>query len=280
MYSIKQKEEDLFVRWEEAFKKNGEESFCSNGGLLFRGEFGLNEINQYNEYTWYRLQGNEETLWSSSCKRLMILTKDLNDVDGWDIREESGGRRHLSEKVIPSDAELRYLGKNFYRRLNRWVYGIYNESAGVYPSFTDVADYKKMGMFYETAPLVRINCKVEIGGPRVENQVLADSINTYKDKDYLIEQINIYQANIILCCGYTAKEGNIILNFLKENIIRDLEEVNDTNGWIYYSQKKNVIAINAYHPTAWGFSDKWLYEELVGNFSNAVDTLKIRFSPL
>ena len=155
IYNLKEKEKNLFSRWAKSLNLSIEE-FCPNGGLLFKGDFGLNDINEDNLYTWNRAEGNEEEIWCKSPKRLMILTKDLNDSEGWDIREESGGRAHLPEMYIPSNENLIYKGIGFYRKLNRWVYGIFNEKSGSYPSFETVQDYKEMGQFYESAPLVRI----------------------------------------------------------------------------------------------------------------------------
>ena len=85
-YTIKQNEKELFDKWSLE---------CPNGGLLFRGDFGINtKPNDNGDFTWNRTSANEEELWYNSCKRLMILTKDLNDNELWDIREESGGRKH------------------------------------------------------------------------------------------------------------------------------------------------------------------------------------------
>jgi CRISPR/Cas system endoribonuclease Cas6 (RAMP superfamily) len=101
----------------------------------------------------------------------------------WDIREESGGRKHLKTNHILSMKDLQFHGKIFHRRLNRWVFGIYEEYNGKYPSFEEVQDYKEMGLYYEKVPLVRINCKIEIGGSCVENNVLVESM--HKNKTFL-----------------------------------------------------------------------------------------------
>lgn len=276
MYNIKEKEKNLFLRWAMSLNLTKEDSF-SNGGLLFRGDFGLNDINEFNLYTWNRLEGKEEEIWCKSPKRLMILTKDLNDTEGWDIREESGGRTQLYEKIIPVDEDIQYSGLGFYRKLNRWVYGIYKESNGSYPQFSDLGDFKEMGKFYESAPLVRINCKIEIGGSRVENKILINSMNQHKE--FLIEQIKLYHANIILCCGFQ-KGCNVILNFIKEHIFEDLKPVPNTDDWIYFSNKYNLIAINSYHPTTRHKKDEFLYDELVKNFAKAVANYHIKFKPL
>lgn len=274
-YSIKEKEDELFSAW-ALHNKN----FCPNGGLLFKGNFSINPIpNDKGEFTWDRsTSNNEEKLWCKSNKRLMILTKDLNDTEAWDIRKESGGRKHLKQNQIPSEENLLFTGDPFKRKLNRWVYGIYKEYKGKYPSFEEVKDYKKMGLFYEQVPLVRINCKIELGTNSVENNVLAESMEN--NKSFLIKQIQLYKANIILCCGYTYKDGNIILNFLKENYLKDIRKVEGSEGWIYYSENENIIIINSYHPSYTGYTDEWFYNELMKNFSLSVSKLDFVFLPL
>ena len=128
----------------------------------------------------------------------------------------------------------------------------------------------------ESRRRLRINCKIEKGGPRVDNQVLIESMN--RQKEFLIEQIKLYHANIILCCGF--QNGyNAILKFLNDNIFEDLELVPDTDKWIYFSRHYNILVIDSYHPSA-TFEDEWLYEELVRNYTNAVTKCPIIFTPL
>lgn len=132
-----------------------------------------------------------------------------------------------------------------------------------------------MGRFYEQVPLVRINCKQEVGSSRISNTILNVAIQNAKN--LLVEQIEIYGANIILCCGYSQnviRTGNIILNFLIENIYKDLEMIPNTEGWCYYSKSHNIIAINSYHPTSTQDSDKGLYENLINNFSKALELMR------
>lgn len=267
--NIKIKEKNLFKKWAKHLNQD-ETEFCPNGGLLFRGNFFLNQPNDNGIYTWNREEGEEEKLWENTSRRIMILTKDLNDVELWDIRKESGGRNKVNTSIV-LDEEITYSGIAFYRKLNRWIYGIYNSTCTLPVPFNQVKDRKKMGQFYEQVPLVRINCKQEIGTSSILNTELNNAIQG--NKDFLIEQINMYEPNIILCCGYReheSKTGNVILNFIIENIYQDLELIPDTEEWCYYSKKNNIIAINSYHPTATEDSDEGLYENLVRNFSKAL----------
>lgn len=278
MNDIKAQEKKLFNEWAQSLHQS-EQEFCPNGGLLFRGDFYLNEPDEKSNYTWGRNPGDECSLWCNSSKRLMILTKDLNDETLWDIREESGGRCPLSENCIPLDEQLCYKGIPFYRKINRWVYGIFQENHGIYPMFNDIKkEYNILGRFYEKAPVVRINCKHEVGKSRVENHILKEAM--YKDALFLTKQLKIYKANIILCCGYTEKTGNIIMDFVKDNYLNDLQVVESTDNWIYFSAKENVIVINSYHPSATILDDESLYDELMKNFVRGISRSGVVFSPI
>ena len=271
--SIKSDERNLFNKWTSSINQDMAD-FCPNGGLLFRGNFFLNPPNENGMYTWNREEGNEELLWNNSSRRIMILTKDLNDNELWDIRAESGGRAKVYDNEL-LEKNVRYLGIPFYRKLNRWIYGIYNTAVDSCIDFDKVRDITNMGRFYEQVPLVRINCKQEVGSSRISNAILKDAIQNAKN--LLVEQIEIYGANIILCCGYSQnviRTGNIILNFLIENIYKDLEMIPNTEEWCYYSKSYNIIAINSYHPTSTQDSDKGLYENLIKNFSKALELMR------
>lgn len=272
MEDIKSKEKQLYLKWAQKLQI---EDFCPNGGLLFRGNFHLNEPNDNKRYTWYRDSGDENIRWCNSCKRLMILTKDLNDDEMWDIRQESGGRAQMSENRIPPEEEIRYMGYSFYRRLNRWVFGILKENQGCYPQFEEIKDkYNMLGHFYENAPLVRINCKYELGGSSVKDNILEEEM--MRNKELLVEQFKLYKANIILCCG------NQILNFVKQYCFKGLNVIDDTNNRVYYSAEDNVIVINSYHPSVRGrgLNDKWLYEEFMKNIAIGFSKYKNIFKPL
>lgn len=113
---------------------------------------------------------------------------------------------------------------------------------------------------------------------RVENRVLKDAMN--KDRLFLAEQLKLYKANIILCCGYTEKTGNLILNFVRENYLHDLKAVKNTEDWIYFSEKRNIIVINSYHPSATILDDESSYDELMKNFVRGISISGVVFSPI
>ena len=274
LINIKRKEKELFNEWKESL----EDDFCINGGLLFRGSFSLHE--PYNgSCKWKREEGNEEELWKTSNRRIMILTKDLNDSDGgWDIRQENCGRKDVPESMMMEN-KVNYKDISFYRKLKRWIYALSVSSNETdIPSFEFVKSHSsELAHFYEEAPLVRINCKNTIGSNTVSNTKLKYYIN--RDSNFLTKQIKLYQANIIICCGHQNGE-NTILNSLVRKAYPDINLVDKTGEWIYHSEQSNVLVIDSYHPTATNNGDKWQYEELVLNFFKAVKLKGFKFSSL
>jgi hypothetical protein len=211
----------------------------------------------HNNGFWNLNEGNEEELWQNATKRLLIITKDLNNIDedgiiveAWDIREETGLKNQNDEIDYESCI-------CFYKRLRMWAYGLLNiDSDGNYPAFKDVRNMENSGPFYIHAPIARINCKKQCGSSSISDSVLKSYLVSYQD--LLVENIAIYNdADIILCCA----GSGIIKSFIKEYYLTDLRgvptpnEPNDDNCWLYYSPSTGKIVINSWHP-----SDRREYE--------------------
>lgn len=265
--TIKEQECELFTKWIEEYENNKvsniKDEFCSDG-LLFRGDFEL-----INGRCWIRKQGEEEELWKNSPCRLLILTKDTTQNGGqYDIRsQDTGLKTDTGEKKLPETTR-------FYQNLFIWSYLLLNavsngeiikylgnninlnsQKPGEITSWDCLPDWENLWKFYSIAPIARVNCKKQIGYNTCENQVLKKHIDLYSV--YLKEQIEMYDADIILCCG----GSDIIKNFVKENYFEDLTSFNNTN-WIYYSEKKHKIVINSYHPSYRRKKPECIYNEL------------------
>ena len=73
MGQLKQLEQQILDEWRRfAESKHDAEEF-SEDGLLWRG------LIYYADGSWHRREGNEEELWLNAKRRLLILTKDLNE---------------------------------------------------------------------------------------------------------------------------------------------------------------------------------------------------------
>ena len=84
-------EEGIFEEWRERSRGNGDGTEIAPDGLLYRGAF------SYEDGYWSRRPGDEEGRWERAERRVLILTKDLNDEEAWDVRCETGRRNFSGE---------------------------------------------------------------------------------------------------------------------------------------------------------------------------------------
>ena len=233
MKNFVEKNEEILQKWEQEMLKNGEENFAPDG-IMYRGK-----IERY-ENGSERLdseKGIENKEWSKTPLRILYLTKDQNvSGDGaWDVRGETGRKFEESLKI----------GSSFHRSLMYQLYGIVNTTPKVKALFPE--NERMLIDLYDSYIHARINVKKEGGNSSIKNPVLVRYMNQYKD--LLVEQIRSLDADVFICCGYSdsvEKTGNVILNFLNENLY-SFEKV---NNWISYDKTRNKIAINTYHLSA------------------------------
>ncbi len=225
--SIHSAEKQIINDWKQLAQSLGDDSELVEDGLLYRGDI------FYENECWHRLPGNEEELWNNAPRKLLILTKDLNDDEAWDIREETG-RYNMAvysyEKAI-----------SFYKNLRMWSYGLFNTTADHSPTFEEARDMNVSGPFYESAPIARINCKKQVGGGTISDAVLLSYLEKYAE--LLKRQVMLYDADIILCCG------KVILDFVRAQCLTDLSPVAGTEGWMYHSPSTNKVVIHSHHPS-------------------------------
>lgn len=257
---IHQKEEAIQSMWlKMAQEHNDAESLCTDG-LLFRGPI------RYEGGYWTRSKGDEESKWIESPRRLLILTKDLNDDDGWDIRQETG---RYNEVAFSYERAI-----SFYKNLRMWSYLMLTGCPDQMPPFKAVRNMNTAGPFYENAPIARVNCKKQVGGSSISDAILMSYLETYAS--LLKDQIALYDANIIYCCGYS-NERNIILDFVRSHYLTDLVLVPDTEGWFYYSPSTRKLVVDSYHPSARiGYEDT--YYELSDAYDAALKWIKNNYN--
>ncbi len=233
MIGLHAQEEETQARWHRHATDLGDGEELAVDGLLFRGK------PQYYDGSWHREKDEEEAQWAKARRSLLILTKDLNDEEAWDIRHETG---RYNTVVFNYDRAM-----PFYKNLRMWSYGLLNATADGYPDYSIASNQQIVGPHYESAPIARVNCKKQVGGGSISNATLKSYLETYAQ--FLVEQIGIYKASIILCCGNSG-EQNLILDFVKSQCLPDLEYVPDSDGWVYYSPSTKTIVIDSFHPSA------------------------------
>lgn len=218
------------IFYQIAQRLNLEVPLIGMDGIKYRGKGPYQLSNGY----WSRESGNEKELWHKSDFRYVEITKDLNDDEVWDIRCESGLRPLVPDMQI---------GCLWYRNLMRWEFLIRNFfEAGLLPEFETLTETALIESF-NSSPAARINCKKTVGKGSCPNVVLRSHIKIYGD--LIQKQIKDLEGNIHLIGGCSE---NIILNSIAKRIWPNLQPVESTEGWIYYSADDNVIVINGYNP--------------------------------
>lgn len=242
-----EKNDSILQKWKEHNEKvektmNLQDPKFASDGIMFRGEIDQNE-------RWSNPE-KENELWENAPIRYLFLTKDQNagNDEAWDVRSETGRNNKDS-------CSIRYL---FYRNLMYILYGIINSEDTLcgYEDFTN----EQAIQTYDSAPLARINVKKQAGGSSIDNNTLKTYIE--RDKEFLIEQITALDADVLICCGYSESiedTGNIILNFLSKEIYNFTK----IDEWIYYDDKTKKVAINAWHLSYRGVTQKDFFEGLV-----------------
>ena len=242
-------EEAIQRDWIKEAERLGDAGEMVTDGLLFRGPIA------YSDGCWHRSKGDEEAQWMRAPRRMLLLTKDLNDEEGWDIRQETGRLNEVAfsyERAIP-----------FYKNLRMWSYLMLQGKAGNMPPYAEARKMNVTGPFYESAPIARVNCKKQVGGESIADSVLMRYLETYAVP--LKRQIELYGANIIYCCGCSG-DRNLILDFVRSQCLPDLQPVPGSGDWFYYSPSANCLAVNSYHPSA-----RIAYEDTYAKLAEAYD---------
>lgn len=238
-----EKEERLFDRWAQRARKLHESDDITKDGLLYRGEMWFDGFNQVCR------PANEEQLWDDAGMRLLVLTKELNEDDGWDIRGESGR--------VPSPRLTCRTAMRFFPNLELWAYGLMNIPDRKVMPFAKADNQTRLQGYYENAPIARVNCKKQPDNKAASNAVMQKYMENYAD--LLKEQILLYDADVILCIG----GQGVMVNFISQHVYQDLEEV---NPHCYYSAAANILVVKQYHPNYNVYSRKDMYTEMMKDY--------------
>ena len=238
-----QKEEQLFERWAKRARQLRESDEITKDGLLYRGELWFDGFNQICR------PGDEEQQWADAGMRMLVLTKELNEDDGWDIRGESGR--------VPSPRLTCRTAQRFFPNLELWVYGLMNTPDRKVMSYSRADNETRLQGYYENAPIARVNIKKQPDIKTASNAVLQKYMRDYAD--LIAEQVKLYDADIILCVG----GQGIMVRFLQEQVYQDMKQVND-HCW--YSPAAGVVAVKQYHPNYNVYSRKEMYTAMMNDY--------------
>ena len=259
--TLREKENQLLEEWWNAHGNNP--LFCYDGLHLVgkaSKDSGAWEMDE-SDYP-----GKNEQVWNNSKVRCLFLTKDFNlngDDEGVDIRKETG-----------YDNSTDGLYHHFYSRHLMLLYGLchIDLKTGEYPPFEEASNQDVYWDYFMEAPVVRINVKKIAGGPKCSKSLLREYIK--KDKDRLKNQIDLYNANVIVVCN-GAETDNPILELVKEMHpdLRNIVLEGKGDPWVMYSAKDRVAVIWEWHMSqSVAYAD---YYDAVRHLSEAISSNQV-----
>lgn len=276
MASIHEEEDRILKELSDKYPANVDRTYRSHPDhhpteelIVSDGLHYLGELSYKENGCWGRISGDEEERWKDICDQnrgLVVLTKDLNDAEVWDLRMDHG-RKNGNRNAEPSS-------NVFYENLRRWIYGLMTMSeSGEMPEYPTTEDAQE---HFEKEPWVRINLKKERGQGSVKDHVLHAHIEATKES--LKEQLKLYEgASIYLDCAI--REGRKLLEELYGDIVPFGP---DKDPWIYYhSEKPRFIIVNSYHPSAWEYDNtrqRISEEDYYNNMREAVQAFFMKHS--
>ena len=219
--TINEKLDSLFSEWKQAMERNGDKGFCYDG-LIYRN-------------------GREDALWNASKRRIVFLLKEQNYNDGEDVREWTGSINGISPNG------------NFFHRLSAWLYGLSHVTPQGYPPLDEAFRNDVQMKALREYPYAYVNIKKQTGGARATDSEVYAHAERYAT--FLREQMNILNANTVVCCG------SIVFRAATELIYNNTPIV-EKNDWIYHLPQKNITLIHSFHPTA-SKSNDVMYGEMM-----------------
>lgn len=200
----------LFDKWEAESIENGETAFCRDG-LMYK--YGHN-----NNYV--------DELWDKSQKRILLLLKDPKEYSGdsreW-LQKEEGNR-----KLQPS----------FFKKLAYALYGLSTVKDAKTVDFWNITHEQLVKCFNEI-PFAFVESKKQAGAKMISDKELRKYINKYKE--FLKEEINILNPDIVICFGGPQ------YHFAITDLFKDAEVIDEH---IRLHKQTNTLIIYSYHPSA------------------------------
>ena len=253
MYSHSENDK-ILEAWQEQSVKNGAGDIEFDG-VAYKGDINTfvgKDGKTYNE----RNPGNEESIWNNSDKRILFVAKELNDPENpYDSRVVMA---YAPERGIePTDRFLKsmlYIAK-----------GLLESQADKGADFNGDEHIENLMAAWDKAAVAKINVKKQPGGSVADMVEINSSMQEYRD--LLRKQLQLLDANIIVCCDNRAG----ILSTIKNLIYPNAVQLNDET---WYDEQSNTLLIESYHLSAWVVSYENKYNRVIGNYVDALAKIK------
>lgn len=192
----------------------------------------------------------DENEWNNQTYKILFVLKEAN----WKNGNVDLCKYLLSEK-----------SSGYWKTWNnvaRWTKALLEQ--GEYPRYVSKSDKS-----FWLRKIAAINLK-KVGGDAVaENQTIREYAET--DKIYIKKQIEMYQPDIIICCGRgNGKNADILHDIIFDNSqVSEWQEPITEEKYNYFTVKikenRLTPVVSFYHPQIRGGHDKFqkLYEEMI-----------------
>jgi len=169
----------------------------------------------------------DEDEYRRASKKLLFLLKEVNGGKNWDLCDflRNGGRAQTWDNIA------------------RWVEGIFNLDKDI--AWAELTADKKINEQRRFDMLKKI-CVVNVKkAPGVDVSVNKEIKNTgEQDAEYLKRQINIYEPEIIICCG------SVVSDVYTKKIAEKKAPWMITSRGVAYMREGNRVVIDYVHPEA------------------------------
>lgn len=223
MENYNEKLNNLFEKWKAKSIENGEEKAFCEDGLMYKYGQDKNYVDE---------------LWDKSKKRILFLLKDP--------KEDSGDSR-----LWLNDQKNQQLGRKILKKLAYILYGLSTVKDGKTVDFWDIT-HEQLVEFFNEIPFAYVESKKQEGITVINDKELVKYINRYKE--YLAEEINILNPDIIICFGQPQ------YHFAVNDLFKDVEKI-DNN--IHIDKHTNTLIIYSYHPSYFRISPENFYNDIM-----------------
>ena len=202
----------LFDKWEDESKRNEEQGAFCRDGLMYKYQHDNNYVDE---------------LWDKSEKRILFLLKDPihNTVDSRDWLNYEKNQQ---------------LQSSFIKRLAYVLYGLSTVKDGKTADFWDIT-HEQLVKCINEIPFAFVESKKQADTKKrkkINDKELKKYINRYKD--YLTEEINILNPDIVICFGKPQYD------FAFSDLFKDAEVI---DKYIRLHKQTNTLIIYSYHPS-------------------------------
>lgn len=256
--SYNKKLDELFERWTENLSEEQKALFCKDGLMLKAGE----------------PEDSVDEKWDKAKRRIIFIVKDKNTPDGDDIRRwlvegpHAKNSRNLSGGIVGK--------RGFLPNIALILYGLLKDQRDIRIGFKEVSETKleEVREIWNTEPFALIEAKKLAGHPTVSTSEIVHALN--QDEEFLKEELDILQPNIIVCCDSKDTQFNFITkHYLKNenNIIKKEYIYPDTTMkcCLWHFPTRGITVIKSFHPTNRG-KEKWMiYERVISPFHKLLE---------